>query len=142
MDYRHSKDVFPLPRMDQLLDQLSGRKVFSTLDALAGYWQIRISEGSKEQYWWKGICPDAHRFGRGCLTCAAYQGAGPSHIPPLQPISVGGPFETVGMDVLEMPPTERGSTYIIAFVDFMTKWVEAYSGTLRPGARATYVYRR
>ena len=40
---------FPLPRIDDLLDQLSGRKVLSTLDARAGYWQIRVSEGSKEK---------------------------------------------------------------------------------------------
>lgn len=53
VDYRQlsavtRKDVFPLPCIDDLLDQLSGRKVFSTLDAWAGYWQIRMSESSKE----------------------------------------------------------------------------------------------
>lgn len=37
-----------------------------------------------------------------CMTCAAYQGAGRSHVPPLWPILVGGPFETVSIDVLEM----------------------------------------
>lgn len=49
------------------------------------------------------------------------------YVPPFRPILVGGPFETVGVDVLKMPLTERGARYVIAFVDYMTKWVEAYA---------------
>jgi len=42
VDYRKlnavtRKDVFPLPLIDDLLDQLSGRKIFSTLDAHTSY---------------------------------------------------------------------------------------------------------
>ena len=38
------KDVFPLLRIDDLLDELAGRKVFSTIDAKSSYWQIRVAE--------------------------------------------------------------------------------------------------
>ena len=72
-------------------------------------------------------CADAHRFCRSCLTCAAYQGAGRSHLLPLRLIHVGEPFQLVGVDVLEMPQTARGARYVIAFIDHMTKWVEAYA---------------
>ena len=47
MDYRKlnsvtKKDVYPLPRIGDILDTLSGAKFFSTLDLAAGYWQIAL----------------------------------------------------------------------------------------------------
>jgi len=49
VDYRQlnavmRKDVYPLPRIEDLLDQLSGKRIFSTLDARTGYCQIRMEE--------------------------------------------------------------------------------------------------
>lgn len=36
------KDSYPLPRVDDLLDQLSDNMWFSTLDMKSGYWQVKI----------------------------------------------------------------------------------------------------
>lgn len=54
IDYRKlnavtKADKFPLPRIDDLLDQLDKAQYFSTLDLAAGYWQIRINDASKEK---------------------------------------------------------------------------------------------
>ena len=43
------KDVYPLPCIDDLLDKMRGKSVFSTLDAKTGYWQIQMEENSREK---------------------------------------------------------------------------------------------
>jgi len=42
-------DLFPLPRIDDLLDKLGKAKSFTTLDLAAGYWQIKVQEGSQKK---------------------------------------------------------------------------------------------
>jgi hypothetical protein len=54
VDYRHlnattKPDVFPLPRVDDSLDQLSRSKYFTTLDLAAGYWQVLVDPPSREK---------------------------------------------------------------------------------------------
>ena len=42
------RERFPIPRIQDLLRQLSGAKMFSTLDLRKAYWQVRLSEESRE----------------------------------------------------------------------------------------------
>ncbi|GFX56117.1 hypothetical protein TNCV_3062031 [Trichonephila clavipes] len=54
VDYRKlndvtEKDSYPLPRIDDTLDTLSGHKWFSTLDLKSGYWQVEIHPKDREK---------------------------------------------------------------------------------------------
>ena len=39
------KNRYPLPRIDDLLDQLRGARVYSKIDLRTGYHQLRVREG-------------------------------------------------------------------------------------------------
>ena len=42
-------DLFPLPRINDLMDQLGASRCFTTLDLAAGYWQIKVRPDSQEK---------------------------------------------------------------------------------------------
>lgn len=43
------KDSYPIPRIDDLLDRLSGNAWFTTLDLKSGYWQVKLRAQDKEK---------------------------------------------------------------------------------------------
>lgn len=52
VDYRKlnaatTRDVYPLPRIDDTLHSLGSSRVFSTLDLTASYWQVELDDESK-----------------------------------------------------------------------------------------------
>ena len=54
IDYRRvnavtRKDAYPLPRVDDTLDTLSGSAWFTTLDLVSGYWQIEVDPNDREK---------------------------------------------------------------------------------------------
>ena len=42
-------DAYPLPRVDDSLDSLTGAAWFSTLDLVSGYWQVGLAEKDQEK---------------------------------------------------------------------------------------------
>lgn len=94
----------------------------------AGHFAERkIYATMKTRYWWKGMRSDIPTFCRSCLVCVSRKGAGHKKKPPLQPIPVGGPFEMVGVDVLQLPLSRNGNQYAVVFQDYLTKWPEAFA---------------
>jgi hypothetical protein len=54
VDYRELnkatvKNRYPLPRIDDLFDRLSGAKVFNRIDLRSRYYRIRIAKGDEEK---------------------------------------------------------------------------------------------
>ena len=70
---------------------------------------------------------DVRRKCRSCLVCATRKGPGRRTYPPLKPIPVGGPFERIGVDVLQLTPTQNGNKYAVVFMDYLTKWPEVFA---------------
>ena len=86
----------------------------------------KVYQRLRKFVWWRGMKADVRRFCRGCLVCATRKGRRKTFRPLLQPIEVGGPFHRVAVDVLQLPVTTSGNKYVVVFVDYLTKWAEAY----------------
>ena len=43
------KDAYPLPRVEDTLETLSGSQLFSTLDLASGYWQVEVQPKDREK---------------------------------------------------------------------------------------------
>ena len=94
----------------------------------AGHFAERkIYATMSRRYWWKGMRADVRRFCRRCLVCASRKGTGRKKRPPLQSVAVGGPFEMVGVDVLQLPLSHQGHQYAVVFQDYLTKWPEVFA---------------
>ena len=87
---------------------------------------------------WYGTRSDVRRFCQNCLNCATRKGPERCIRPPLQQILVKGPFHSVEVDVLQLPLTSDGNKYLVVLLDYLTKWVEAYSA---PNQRAETIAR-
>ena len=119
IDSKHNhrkRAVVPHQLQQQLLGQthsgpfgghFSGQRTFNNL---ALHW------------WWNRMYSDTMEFCKNCPQCAAVSGFGRNHKPPLHPIPVSRPFEIFGVDIMELPKTSSGNSYVVVFQDLFTKW--------------------
>ena len=52
VDYRRlngvsQSDAYPMPRIDELIDQLGGPQFITTLDLTCDYWQVPVAEADR-----------------------------------------------------------------------------------------------
>ena len=104
----------------QLFDEVHGGKFAGHLRG------AKIHSLLSKHYWWPGMRKDINHWCRACLTCATRH-TGKAVRPPLTPIPVSGPFDRIGVDVVQFPKSKRGNKYAIVFIDYLTKWVEVFA---------------
>ena len=73
-------------------------------------------------WWWDGMYADTLRYARAYPQCTIVSGGGKPSRPPLHPIPVRRLFQTVGVDIMELPCTDQGNRYVLVFQDFLSKW--------------------
>ena len=73
-------------------------------------------------WWWQGMYADVLKFCKSCPDCAVVAGGSRQHRPPLRPIPVERPFQKIGVDIVDLPCTDRGNKHVVVFQDMLTKW--------------------
>ena len=71
-------------------------------------------------YWWPGMRRDIGIWCRFCLTCAT-RNVGRAVRPSMVPIPVSGPFDRIGVDVVQFPTSAKGNKYAIVFIDYLIR---------------------
>ncbi len=105
VDYRElnsvtKADTFPLPRIDDLLDQLGESKYFSTVDLAAGYWQIRVHPESVEK-----------------TAFATHQGLYQFRVMPFGARNAPATFQRLMQRVLSGLNPEEGPDFVAVYLD-------------------------
>ncbi len=90
---------------------------------MAGHFAgIKLYNTLCNHWWWQTMYRDSISFCKNCAECAVVSGTGKHQPPPLHPIPVQRPFQIVGVDIMELPVTEKGNRYVVVFQDFLSKW--------------------
>ncbi|GJY30513.1 putative reverse transcriptase domain-containing protein [Tanacetum coccineum] len=155
IDYRELnkltvKNRYPLPRIDDLFDQLQGSSIYSKIDLRSGYHQLRVREKDnsklavimhestvdfypirfrklyqdmKKLYWWPNMKADIATYVSKCLTCARVKA---EHQRPsgllVQPEIPEWKWDNITMDfITKLPKSSQGFDTIWVIVDRLTK---------------------
>ena len=84
----------------------------------------KMAQQISKYFFWNGLKADVYKK---CVSCASVKGQGKKKRPPLVSIPVGGLFDCIGMDIVELDKTKDGNRYTLVFQDYLSKWPEVYA---------------
>jgi len=88
----------------------------------AGHFSVKkIVHRINQYFYWSGMRGDVYKKCAACVTCASVSGQGVCGKPALVSIPVGGPFDCIGMDFVEMDRSQKGNRYALVIQDYLTK---------------------
>ena len=88
--------------------------------------EMKIYSQLQKHYWWPNMRADIRKWCQSCLVCASRH-VGQAQKPPLSPIPVAGPFDCIGVDIIQFPCSYDGNKYAVVFMDYLTKWPEVFA---------------
>lgn len=74
-------------------------------------------------YWWSEMSANIKNWCHACLVCASHS----MGRPPLTPIPILVPFNSVDADVLKLPRSQQDPSYAVVFIDYLSKWPEIFA---------------
>lgn len=87
----------------------------------------RTLEQVRRRGYWLGWAADTRRFCRRCPECCSYKRGTAPKQGPLQKMTVGVPWERIGVDITGPHPKSRnGYKYILTVTDYFSKWADAF----------------
>ncbi|XP_055860261.1 uncharacterized protein LOC129921719 [Biomphalaria glabrata] len=96
---------------------------------LAGHMAYtRTLEKIRHNCFWPKMEQEVKAYTKSCVQCIRRNPITGKHKAPLQETdTVETPFEKLAMDIAELPTvTAKGNRYILSFMDFATRWPEAF----------------
>lgn len=93
-----------------------------------------------QSYYWDTMAKDVQDYLKRCPRC---QSSGPKKTKELlHPVPVGSrPFEKWALDVKHVPISKTGARYIVAGIEYLTKWIEARPLRYQTSAEiASFIY--
>ena len=94
----------------------------------AGHFAVqKMTKRISQYFFWNGLKADVYKKCTSCIPCASVRGQGHKGKPPLMSIPVGGVFDCIGMDFMELDKTKKGNKYALVFQDYLSKWPEVYA---------------
>ena len=114
--------VLPEPYREKVIHLLHA-------DQLCGHAGTRITiDRVLRRFWWPAVHEHIRKFVKSCSTCATAKGSTrPSVNAPLQPIPVTSAMGLVSADLQgPFPKDKHGYSYVITFIDHLTRFPVAY----------------
>ena len=79
------------------------------------------------RFYWKGAYTETMDYVKRCDVCAKLKRHQPVARANLKPIvNFDRPFDKVVVDVLELTRSNSGNKYVVIFLDYLSRWVEAF----------------
>ncbi|MCP4487899.1 MAG: DDE-type integrase/transposase/recombinase, partial [Gammaproteobacteria bacterium] len=81
----------------------------------------------KRQFFWPNMTQSVWDYCRSCMVCAARHGQGRLGKPFLSPLPIPSKtWERMGMDILKMPQSDNGNSYLLVMKDYLSKFLYAF----------------